>query len=302
MGTSELIAMVDTDPTALNEAGRLAPDAARYQDLETVFERSPVDAVVICTPPATHADLAAAALGRRLPVYIETPFAPSIEQGREIETAWLASSAGGMTGLHFRFSRVFENLRRSIAEGRAGEVLAVRSVFTVSDRSSELVQELGAHSLDLLSWLIDSPLESVFAAIPAGKKSAVVQVQFESDIPGELLLTYGPVQEHRVEVFGSRGKLLADRLAGRLDEIQPSNERWKPAIRELDPRRWIRDQEEPAQERALRAFIESVRSSEETQPDIADGMLSLIVVDAALRSAQEGRPIRIEEYAVEEQG
>jgi predicted dehydrogenase len=156
--------------------------------------------------------------------------------------------------------------------------------------------------LDLLSWLIDSPLESVFAAIPAGKKSAVVQVQFESDIPGELLLTYGPVQEHRVEVFGSRGKLLADRLAGRLDEIQPSNERWKPAIRELDPRRWIRDQEEPAQERALRAFIESVRSSEETQPDIADGMLSLIVVDAALRSAQEGRPIRIEEYAVEEQG
>jgi predicted dehydrogenase/nucleoside-diphosphate-sugar epimerase len=74
LGNAAVTAVVDPDPSALEEIRRVQPAAVPYGSLEELLGSQPVDVVHICTPPQTHERLTEQALVAGCHVYVEKPF------------------------------------------------------------------------------------------------------------------------------------------------------------------------------------------------------------------------------------
>ena len=89
---------------------------------EALIARDDVDVVHICTPNATHADLARKAIAAGKAVICEKPLATSVDDALELEA--LAEQAGVVTGVPFvyRFYPAVREARDRIGRGDAGRL------------------------------------------------------------------------------------------------------------------------------------------------------------------------------------
>ncbi|MGA1601424.1 MAG: Gfo/Idh/MocA family protein [Prochlorothrix sp.] len=74
---AHVVALVDPDSIALQGLAQrvdLEADVALLEEWQQVWQLPQVDAIVVATPPATHAPIVQAALQRRCPVLVESPF------------------------------------------------------------------------------------------------------------------------------------------------------------------------------------------------------------------------------------
>jgi predicted dehydrogenase/nucleoside-diphosphate-sugar epimerase len=74
LGEASVTAVVDPDPSALQEIRRIQPDALGFASLADLLRSQSVDVVHICTPPQTHELLTDQALDAGCHVYVEKPF------------------------------------------------------------------------------------------------------------------------------------------------------------------------------------------------------------------------------------
>jgi predicted dehydrogenase len=74
LGDATVSAVVDPDPSALEEIRQIQPGAIGFASLEDLLRSQPVDVVHICTPPQTHELLTEQALNAGCHVYVEKPF------------------------------------------------------------------------------------------------------------------------------------------------------------------------------------------------------------------------------------
>jgi predicted dehydrogenase len=111
----------DNNPGAIDRAALDVPVTAAA-DLVTADD---VDAVYIATPPATHADLAVAAMRSGKAVLCEKPLAVSMDDGTRMRD--VAADTGVATGVNFPFSdfAATRHLAESLRSGELGEVLGV---------------------------------------------------------------------------------------------------------------------------------------------------------------------------------
>ncbi|PNV61371.1 gfo/Idh/MocA family oxidoreductase [Clostridium sp. chh4-2] len=99
-------------------------DAKVCQSEQEVFENC--DAVSICTPNATHVELAVAALKAGCHVLCEKPFAPTEEECKEAVKYAKLTDKVAMIGLCYRDIPGFVYMKQLIEEGKIGKVFFVR--------------------------------------------------------------------------------------------------------------------------------------------------------------------------------
>jgi nucleoside-diphosphate-sugar epimerase/predicted dehydrogenase len=119
-----IVAIADMDESrarALAVKWRVARVGRTVED----FPEAGVDVVHVLTPPATHADIAVAALGRGSHVYIEKPLATTVEDCDRIEAA--ARKAGRAVGVGHSLLRDPSIVRATAiaSAGGIGDVVAV---------------------------------------------------------------------------------------------------------------------------------------------------------------------------------
>ncbi len=319
---AEVTAIAEPDAAlrdlALCRSGRVRA----YPSGEALLEQEELDAVVIASPPSTHAMLGEKAVQRGVWVYLEKPLALKEADGRRLAEA--ARAAGGarlMMGFNFRFSPVFEELRERLQHTEVGEVLLVRTVFSIGPRGEpatdwrfqgegDVLWELGSHHLDLICYLFDSPIVEFSAtgdarpvtgtgeSEPGPLSRAILTLRLESGVNVQSLLAYDAGLENRVEVFGSRGCLLADRFRSlRVGRVSPRRRIWDyldsmpaaaGALLQLPEfiRRLRSPWGDPSYSRALQHFIDSLRAGRRPRPDEGDGLRCLRMVKAARKAIQ----------------
>ncbi len=154
---------------------------------------SAVDLVVIATPNATHAPLAARALAAGKHVVVDKPFTVTVAEARELERT-AAASRRVLSAFHNRrWDADFLTLSQLVASGRLGRLVRVESRFdrfrpVVRDRWRErdepgagLWYDLGPHLVDQALRLFGAP-EAIVADLMLQRDGARSVDAFEATL------------------------------------------------------------------------------------------------------------------------
>jgi predicted dehydrogenase len=161
-----LTAALDIDPGRITG---LAGKAKAFDSREAFFDSGLFDAVMICTPPDTHRELALETLQRGMHVLVEKPMAESVASCREMIEAAETAQRILAVGFNHRFFKGIQVVRRAIREGTIGKLSWIRA-FTGHTGLSEFkspwmydkavmgggtLMDNGVHLLDLVCHLMD---------------------------------------------------------------------------------------------------------------------------------------------------
>jgi predicted dehydrogenase len=120
------------DPAiATPEAGMIGSGTAVYGDVDAMLASLCPDVVHVCTPPATHASLAARALRTGARVYVEKPMALTTEECGRVAAALRHDPAALCVGHNFLFEPEVLLARRWVADGRIGRLASVDVFYGV---------------------------------------------------------------------------------------------------------------------------------------------------------------------------
>ena len=229
-------------------------------DWRMLVSRGDVDIVDICTPPGTHAEIAAAAAAAGKAVLCEKPLAVSYAQAQRAAKAVHEAGVQNAVGFNYRRLPAIALMRRMIAEGAVGVIRLWRAVWLSDeftdpatpfdwrfdrDMGATTIADLGSHLVDMALWMV-GPVDSVCAqsqtfinrrAEPDGTMRAVsvddassVLVQFSSGARGTLEVARSAVRrpcDFSLEVNGSAGTLVFE--YGRLNELWFGDGRGDPS-------------------------------------------------------------------------
>lgn len=90
--------------------------ARSYLDWRNMLEQEALDAVVVCSPHATHAEIVLDALDRGLHVFVEKPLCIHVEDGDEIFARATARSRVVQVGYMKRFSVAYEGFLAALPD------------------------------------------------------------------------------------------------------------------------------------------------------------------------------------------
>jgi myo-inositol 2-dehydrogenase/D-chiro-inositol 1-dehydrogenase len=293
---AEVVAVADADAARAAEVA-VATGASSTVDPLAVIADPDVEAVVIASPDATHPALVRACVEAGKPVLCEKPLAPTLP-----EAAGLLAELGdraGLVSLGFmrRFDQGYQQLRATIRSGELGAALVVhcigRGVASYPGTTDEsTVSNSTVHDLDIVPWLLDSPV--VEAAWCAPRSSA--QADGFQD-PQLVLLRTADQVVATVETFlnarygyDTRCEVVCETGASSL--VEPAVVRSDAArLRSVGyPADW-RPRFADAYRRELTAWVEQVTGSQTPDEPVAsarDGVVAAAVADAVVRSMHDG--------------
>jgi predicted dehydrogenase len=297
--------VAEPDEESRSAAVAIARGATPYRDYRELLAAGGLDAAVVCVPPHLHAPAAIAAFEAGLHVYVEKPLVPSLVESVPVLEAWRRARTIGMIGFNFRFHPQIASIRQRVRDGAIGTPLGVRGVFSIlphelpdwkrtRSTGGGVLLDLVSHHVDLVHHLLGDDVVRVYAtsrSLRGEADHAAVQLELASGVMVQLFASLGAVDENRIEVFGTEGKLVMDRIELLRPEHVPATERGARARRlvralaALEPRRVLRSPgAEPSFAAALEAFTWSASGNAFAGPDLLDGARNLAVIEAAERS------------------
>lgn len=154
-----------------------------YYDYREMLDKCDCDAVAIVTPDFLHTDLALACAQAGKHMIIEKPLATKREDVLSIVGAVEKYGVRAMVDLHNRWNPPFNLIKQMVQTGEYGK--AKTAYFRLNDAlwvatdmlswtaKSSILWFLGSHSLDTMSWIVDSMPEEVFAYKTQGQLSSL---------------------------------------------------------------------------------------------------------------------------------
>lgn len=150
------VTIVDNDLDRLAEARRSHPAADTARRLEDVLPC--VDAVVVATPPAAHAELALQALEHGRHALVEKPLATTVESAQRMVDSAAANGVQLMVGHTFEYNAAVWKLKEIIDSGELGRILyidAARLSLGKYQSDCNVIWDLAPHDISIASFLLD---------------------------------------------------------------------------------------------------------------------------------------------------
>jgi len=229
----ELVAVVDRDQARAEQYAKVAGVRRVYNGLAPLLVDKDVDAVMILTPPALHAEQVerCAAAGKH--VYCEKPMARDVSEADRIIGACARHNVKLQVAFMKRFNASFRLVKSLLDEGRLGEVFEMRAIWDNAragivfhpdgvgnyrhKRSSGggYLQEDGSHPIDVCRWFLGDVEEvNGYALLVAADRFenedvATVTMKHKSGAISTLHITMltHKLGEESYEVFGTKGTL-----------------------------------------------------------------------------------------------
>jgi 1,5-anhydro-D-fructose reductase (1,5-anhydro-D-mannitol-forming) len=192
---AHLVAVCDRDPDALAAYAATDPDTPATTDLTELLAHDGLDAVYVATPNHAHLAPVRAALAAGTAVLCEKPLAHTVDDAAAIAAA--AAAPGGplaATAFDQRFHPAHQRAATLIADGRLGEVTAVRIAYGCWLPPSWLPPHARA---DGTNWRVDTALAGGGAAIDLAPHG----IDLVGALLGEDLTTLTAVTRRRVHPY-----------------------------------------------------------------------------------------------------
>jgi predicted dehydrogenase len=314
----ELVAVCDPTTYVLDALSKYT-NVKVYPNYRKLFDAESPDAIVIATPPGTHAEIVRAALERNINVFCEKPFSLNWEEGNQL--AKLASTKGlvNQVGYHYRFVGAFREMKRIIESNVLGKISHIRaeaygpvvlrptgSNWRSSTREGGgCLYDYACHGLDLVNYLVGPPvaiggvaLNKIFSRDVEDEVYATLY--FANGVTGQIAANWSDESfrkmSMKISVWGTNGRASADRQEVQLylrdasDNKMGFREGWNIRYTtELSEAVWfyVRGEEYSAE---IDHFIKNVESKKkESDCSFAHAVETDMVVAAILSGAESPR-------------
>lgn len=119
-----------------------------YDSPDALLAKHALDGVIICTPPASHAELCLKALDHRVPCFLEKPATTSLADMRRIQTRAEGLGLPVVVDYIHLYSAPFEHLLREIKDRpRPRKIIALAGNTTATPRDCSILWDWGPHDL-----------------------------------------------------------------------------------------------------------------------------------------------------------
>ncbi|GIL01324.1 MAG: inositol 2-dehydrogenase [Alphaproteobacteria bacterium] len=286
--------------------------AAQYgcavRTIEAIEAAADIDAVVICTPTDTHADLIERFARAGKAIFCEKPIDLDIARVTACLATVERTGATLMVGFNRRFDPHFAAVRRTIDEGRIGTVEMVQIISRdpapppagYIRSSGGILRDMTIHDFDMARFLLGEEPDTVFAAASTlvdqqigelGDYDSVSVVLTTASgrhcsISNSRRASYG--YDQRIEVHGSLGAVAAENQRAVSIEVATAEGYLRPPLLDFFMTRYT-----AAYAAEIAAFIEAVAAGREPSPSGRDGLAALALAEAALASVREGRAVKV---------
>ncbi len=303
---ARLVALSDPDATA---AATLATQTgAEVRSVQDIVEGADVDAVLICSPTDTHADLIERCARAGKAIFCEKPIDLSVERAERAVAVAKASGVPLMLAFQRRFDPHLGSLARRLREGAIGpiEIVTITSrdpappPVSYVKRSGGLYRDSMIHDFDEARFLLgEEPIE-VYAlgsclvdpeiGATGDVDTAAVLLRTASGAICQISLsrraTYG--HDQRVEVLGAKGMLRTGNLhESTVEHASAAGFVQAPVLN------FFLERYAAAYKIELDAFLDHLTRGTVPDPTGIDGVKALRLADAAARSRETGLPVRI---------
>ncbi len=288
-----LVAVADPNAEAAERAVRSfgIPSFDDYRELLRVGD---FDAVIVCTPPDTHADIAGDFLARGVSVLCEKPLTLSSASAHALVRAGRESGALLSMAAKFRFAADVAEARRKVLAGEIGDAVLVENTFAavvdmrdrwnaIPDRSGGgVIIDNGTHSVDLVRWFA-GPISEVMALEGPRMQpidvedNAQILTRSEAGATGRIELSWSLAIDEPwfMRVHGTDGAI---DIGWRESRVRVDGGDWVRFGQGYDKLAAMGDQ--------LRNFVAAVDGREPLAVGTDDAIASVEVIEAAYRSLQ----------------
>ncbi|WP_404935083.1 inositol 2-dehydrogenase [Nitratireductor sp. L15S-10] len=305
---AQLVAVAD----AFAEAAQAVADAygCAVRSIEDIEADRSIDAVVICTPTDTHADLIERFARAGKAVFCEKPVDLSLARVKQCLGVVKETGTVLMVGFNRRFDPHFAAVRAAIDEGRIGPVEMVQITsrdpgpppVSYIKSSGGILRDMTIHDFDMARFLLGEEPETVFATASVLVDPAIGEAgDFDSvsvilttasgrqcSISNSRRATYG--YDQRIEVLGAKGAIAAENQRPVSIEIANAQGFTRPPLHDFFMTRYTE-----AYAAEIASFVAAIVEGKPTSPSGEDGLRALALADAALLSIKEGRAVKLSE-------
>ena len=303
---STLAAISDVYAPAAEELA--AKYHAQVRSSDEIIADDAINAVLIATSTDTHSDLIEAATQAGKAVMCEKPVDLSLERARACLKAVSATGRPVMIGFNRRFDPNFAAIRDSLAAGQIGkaELLSVTSFDPAPPPveyikvSGGLFRDMMIHDFDMTNFIMGETPVSISASGAclvdpeigrAGDiDTAVVTLSYADGklavIKNSRRAAYG--YDQRLELLGADGLLQAQNMLE--NTVVKSTGQ---GVISAKPTYFFIERYMPAYKAEWAAFVAAVQEGDDMPVSLQDGVQALAMAEAAQRSFDSSRPVRL---------
>lgn len=287
----------------------VAGDLPVLRDVEELIALG-IDAAVVAVPTILHEEIALRLAEAGVHALVEKPIASDVAAGGRVAEAFEQRGLVGAVGHIERFNPALLSLRERIENGDLGEVFQIatrrQGPFPARIADVGVVKDLGTHDIDLTSWLAQSPFGSVSAhtALRSGREFEDM-VSFTGRLENGVITNHlvnwlSPMKERVTVVTGERGAFVADTLTGDLTFYENGTKptEWESimafrGVSEGTVVRFALTKREPLRVEH-EAFRDAILGVADRVVTMREGLDNVLVAEAVLQSAAEGRLVAID--------
>lgn len=297
---AQLVAVADAMASAAEAIA--ATTGARVMTIDAIEADKSIDAVIICTPTNTHADLIERFARAGKAIFCEKPIDLDVARAQACLDTVRAVGGKVMLGFNRRFDPHFKAVRQEIDNGTIGKV----EMVTITSRdpgpppaeyikvSGGIFRDMTIHDFDMARFLLGEEIDTVSAAGAVlvdpqigelgDYDSASVILTTKSGrqavISNSRRATYG--YDQRIEVHGALGSVAAENQRPVSIEVATKDGYTRPPLHDFFMTRYT-----AAYAAEIAAFIDGLENGTALSPSIEDGLAALALADAAIKAARE---------------
>lgn len=320
---AELVAVSDVNAETRSKLAEQYGLKETYEDFRDLVASDSVDAVMVAAPTEFHAEAGLAALNAGKHVMIEKPVAVSLDEVESLEAAAEASGKTAAVAMNSRWHRLTRRAREVVRSGSLGRIGLLSSTFTDDFRlygkmpewtmnhaqAGCVLVETAVHHFDLWQFILDSPVEEIFAKMKdpmSVQERAVVTATMANGVIVSGVFTEGLKGANKLELFGEEGRLQVSvydfdgfdhsprsewpgTMKARLRRVKQSLAEFPGALkRQRSGGDWAGSYRSEWQN-----FLDAIRDGGQPECGLAEGKRALQVGLAAMGSLASGGPVRI---------
>jgi myo-inositol 2-dehydrogenase / D-chiro-inositol 1-dehydrogenase len=304
------VAIADINGDAAREVAARCGIPRVVTHSEEILNDPAVDAVLICSPTETHANLIVEAARAGKHIFCEKPIDHSLAK---IDLALQEVKRSGVklqVGFNRRFDANFVRVRSAVALGEIGTPHLMHIIsrdpgpppISYIKTSGGIFLDMTIHDFDMARFLVGDEIKSIYATggvrvdPEIGKAgdldTVLIVLQFKNGVIGTIdnsrKAVYG--YDQRVEILGSKGAI----ATGNCYPNQAILSTGTSIQRDL-PLNFFMDRYTESFVNEIRAFVQAVVQNKPVPVNGIDGRVAVVMALAARRSFDERRPVELRE-------